>query len=384
VTETHLAMTEHSSYNTNDTKNQNDAKEEESPMKTTIFVGSFAYKGGKGIYTFEGDTDTGAITPLALTEQDNPSYVAISNDEKHLYCVIEVGQRNGQPGGAVACYDILPGGELRFVNEQSTLAGGPTHLSLSNDHSHLFAANYGGGTAVCYPIEADGSIGGNATVLPHEGSGPNPQRQQKPFAHFALQAPDEKWLCVVDLGIDGVMLHPYTKEKGAVLEGSVKVPASAPGVGPRHMIFSTDGKTAYVVCELISQIDVYDYLGEQGMKLKQTISTLPEGFDSFSACAAIRISACGKFVYASNRGHDSVAAFAVQDDGTLTLVGITPTGGKNPRDINLMPGGKFVLCANQDEGGITVLKIEADGSLSPTDIAVDTPAPVCFAFTTPQ
>lgn len=348
--------------------------------KCTAYVGSFAWRGGKGIYSFEADTETGCLVPLALTEQDNPSYLALSRDGTRLYCVIEVGERNGARGGAVASYEVLPGGKLRFLNERSTQGNGPTHLSLSPDGSHLFAANYGEGTAVCFPIDADGTIGADITVLPHEGSGPNPKRQQKPFAHFALLAPDEKWLCVVDLGNDGIMLHPYTKEKGAALEGTKKVSVPVPGSGPRHMVFSNDGKRAYVVCELISQVDVYDYLGEAGMKHVQTIPTLPEDWDGESTCAAIRMSECGKYIYASNRGHDSVAAFAVQPDGTLARIGITKTGGKNPRDINLMPGGKFLLCGNQDEGGITVLKVAQDGSLSATDIAVDTPAPVNFVF----
>ena len=349
--------------------------------KCTAYVGTAIWRGGKGIYAFDADTETGEMTQIAVTEVQNPSYVALNSTNTLLYCVIEVGEYKGAKGGAVAAYKILPGGALELINEMTTEGNGPTHLSLSSDDSHLFAANYGEGTAVCYPLNADGSIGSAYTILPHEGSGPNPQRQKKPFAHFALLAPDEKWLCVVDLGIDGVMLHPYTKEKGAVLEGSVKVDVSTPGAGPRHMIFSKDGKTAYVVCELISQIDVYDYLGEGGMKLKQTISTLPADFDGKSTCAAIRISECGGFLYASNRGHDSAAAFAVQPDGTLKLLGITKTGGQNPRDINLLPGGKFLLCGNQDEGGITFLRVNADGSLSPSDLpAIDIPAPVCFAF----
>lgn len=348
--------------------------------KCTTYVGTAIWRGGKGIYAFETDTDTGAMSRLALTELENPSYVAINPAGTMLYSVIEVGEYKGRKGGAVACFKILPGGALEPVNEMTTEGNGPTHLSLSPDAGHLFVANYGEGTAVCYPLNADGSIGENYTILPDEGSGPDPKRQQKPFAHYATLTPDEKWLCVVDLGIDGIMLRPYDKAKGAVAEGSVKVPVSTPGAGPRHMVFSKDGKTAYVVCELISQIEVFDYLGDGGMKWKQTISTLPEGYAERSNCAAIRISACGKYVYASNRGHDSAAAFAVQPGGTLALIGITPTGGKNPRDINLMPGGKFMLCGNQDEGGITVLKVAADGSLAPAGIAVEVPAPVCFAF----
>lgn len=348
--------------------------------KCTAYVGTAIWRGGKGIYAFEADTQTGAMKELALTEVENPSYVVVNRAGTLLYCVIEVGEYKGRPGGAVACYKILPQGKLEFVNDMPSDGHGPTHLSLSPDESHLFAANYGGGNAVSYPLNPDGSIGSSYTMLPHEGSGPNPQRQKKPFAHFALLTPDEKWLCVVDLGIDAVMLHPYTKEKGAVLEGSVKVPVATPGAGPRHMVFSKDGKSAYVVCELISQIEVFDYLGADGMRWKQTISTLPEDFDGNSNCAAIRISECGNYVYASNRGHDSVAAFAVQADGTLGLIGITPTGGKTPRDINLMPGGNIMLCGNQDGGGITVLRVNPDGTLAPTGIAVDLPAPVCFAF----
>jgi len=344
------------------------------------YVGTFSQNGGKGIYSIETDTENGSMKEPFLTEAENPTYLTVNAAGTLLYCVLEVNEFEGTKGGAVACYRILPNGRLELVHMRPTEGKGPTHLSLAPEESHLFAANYGEGTAVCYPLLPDGSIGKEHTVIAHEGSGPHPRRQTKPYAHCAVLSPDGRWLCAVDLGIDAVMLHPYTKEKGAVSEGSLKVLMLTPGAGPRHMVFSKQGKTAYVVCELISQVEVFDYLGAEGMRWKQTLSTLPDDFDGFSACAAIRLSSCGRYLYVSNRGHDSVAAFAVRDDGTLKRIGITPTGGKLPRDIRPMPGGRFMLCGNQKEGGITVLKMEADGTLSSTDIAMDIPAPVCFAF----
>lgn len=347
-------------------------------MEQTLFVGTYTGGSSEGLYTCGWEDAAPKLSIRSVAKCANPAYLTKSADGSTLYTVLELKQYGGAPGGGVAAFQIREEGMLSPLGEQATGGVFPCHLALSPNGGHLFVANYGSGSVSVYPVKRNGALGTMSGQIIHQGSGPNPQRQEGPHCHFAAIAPDGRHLLINDLGLDTVFLYPLSEEKG--LRGEPTHTATASGGGPRHAVFSPDGRHAYVLLEMGNQVEAYAYASDEPMRRLQSISTLPADFSGESTTAAIRISADGRHLYASNRGHDSVAAYAIGQDGRLTLLNITPTGGRTPRDIQLTPQGDWLLCANQDSDRITALSVEADGSLKEQGLSWDVPSPVCLLF----
>ena len=352
---------------------------------TLVFIGTYASPASKGIYVSRLDASTGALsTPTLAAEIRNPSFVAASADGRFLYAVSEVDAVAGKPGGGVAAYAIdKAAGTLKPLNTQSTVGGGPAHVSVAG--SMVFAANYGGGSVVAYRTQPDGSLQPPSSFVQHKGSSVNPDRQKGPHAHAATADPSGRFLYVPDLGLDQVLIYRIDAKAGTIAPATPPFAAIPPGSGPRHIAISRDGKHAYVITEMLCTIDAFDRDTTSGaLTPTQTISTLPAGMgvEKGSSTAEVLLHPSGKFLYGSNRGHNSLVVYAVDSaSGKLTLVQHVPTGGKTPRAFNIDPSGTFLVAGNQDSDQIVVFRIDpAKGTLTPAGQPISLGKPVSFEF----
>lgn len=348
------------------------------------YVGTYTRGDSKGIYAFRFDANTGKFTPIGLVaETSNPSFLAIHPNHRFLYAVNEINTFEGQPGGSVTAFAIdTASGKLKMLNAVSSGGPGPCHVSLDKSGKWLFVANYGGGSVSAYPVQADGSLGKASAFVQHAGSSVNPQRQRRPYAHSANPSPDGRFVLVADLGMDQVLTYPIDASKGMTTTPST-VAKIEPGSGPRHMAFAPKGNFAYLVSEMAATVTAFSYDPANGsLKQLQTISMLPKDFTGSKGAAEIAIDPSGKFLYATNRGHDSLAVFKIDGKkGTLTSVDIVPTQGKNPRHFAIDPSGKFLLAENQDTTNVAEFRIDGKtGKLTPTGDKLDVAFPVCLVF----
>lgn len=339
------------------------------------YIGTYTNGESKGIYRLHFDANQANITGVqAAAEIEGPTYLTVSEDNTHLYAVAKQGDQGG-----VASFKINDDLTLTELNRQLANGSSPCHVQLNNENNLLFSANYHKGQADVYPIENKGSLQPSSSTVTHQGNGPNTARQEKAHAHFAGLTPDGKYVVVVDLGTDTIALYTLNNQSLS-LHKEVKV---KPGSGPRHIRFSKNGQFAYVNAELSSELIVFAYDSEEGfLKEIQTVSTLPEDFTEENTGGAIHLSKDNRFVYASNRGHDSIAYFSInEENGKVTRLGITPTGGQHPRDFTLDPSGNFLLTANRDTSNIVLFHVDhKSGSLSPANVEVNVPNPVCIKF----
>ncbi|MGV3467400.1 MAG: lactonase family protein [Heyndrickxia sp.] len=343
--------------------------------KFTGFIGTYTKGDSKGIYSFSLDTENKRISDVrVVAELSNPTYVDVSKDNQFLYSVVKEGDQGG-----IAAYSILdPTGTLKEKNIQLLNGSSPCHVSVDSNNHYVLSANYHLGTVAAYHTNGDGSIQPAYSIIEHAGSGPS-ERQEKPHTHYSGFTPDEKYAVVVDLGIDKVIT--YKIEDNALTE--VSSLSVKPGSGPRHLEFHPNGKFAYLMTELSSEVIALEYHAEDGSFTElQAISAIPEDFTENSQGSAIHVSADGKFVYAANRGHDSIAVFGIdQGTGKLEFIEHTSTEGSWPRDFMLDPTEKFLVASNQESGNLVLYsRHEETGKLTllQSDIAV--PYPVCVKF----
>lgn len=344
--------------------------------KVKAFIGTYTTGEGKGIYSLQLDLITGVIDDVKLeAELGNPTYLNIDKNSRYLYSTIKK-----EKSGGVAAFSINPDTmNLKLLNYQVSEGSSPCHVSINSNNTYVFSANYHRGIEEVYPIIEDGSVEKTVSTAVHKGSGPNKERQEKPHVHFSALTPDEKYLCTIDLGIDKLII--YTLKSG-ILSKHEEI-ALKPGCGPRHMDFHPNGKFAYIVTELSSEVIVLEYDSLKGsFKELQYISALPSDFHGESLGSAIHISLDGKYLYSSNRGHDSIAVFKIDSlTGQLTLVSHTSTDGKHPRDFNIDPIGKFLIAANRDTNNVVPFLIDKiSGKLTQVNSGVSIPSPVCIKF----
>ncbi len=331
------------------------------------------------------DPATGTLTQLSQAGgPPNPSYLALDPSGRYLLAVSEWGQYALQPGIGISSYSINKAtGALALINSQPVGGESPAYVSIDPAGKWVLVANYMGGSVTVLPLGEDGKLGEHTALIKHQGSGPNKDRQEAPHAHSAILAPGSNLAMVADLGIDKVMLYDLDPAKGALVPHAVPALELDPGSGPRHMSFSPDGRTLYVVNELSSSLSSYQFDAASGtFQDLQSVSLLPAGFTGKNTSADIHITPSGKFLYASNRGHDSLAIFAIEKTtGKLTLVGHQPTQGKTPRNFAIDPTGAFLLAANQDSNAIVSFRIDpATGALTPTGQVTKLTMPVCIKF----
>ncbi|MFJ5713902.1 lactonase family protein [Neobacillus sp. NPDC093127] len=340
------------------------------------YIGTYTKGESKGIYSFTLNTDDKKIENLQVAgELENPTYLTISKDNQFLYSVAKEGE-----AGGIAAFAINDGSGLTAINSQVLAGSSPCHVSVDSKNRYVFSANYHKGEVVSHMIsQENGSVQPAASVIKHEGRGPD-SRQEKPHTHYAGLTPDEKYLAVVDLGIDALIT--YAVHDDGSLEKVKLLPLKA-GSGPRHLTFHPNGKFAYLMTEFSSEVIVLNYHSENGHFSEiQYISTLPAYFTENNQGSAIHISSDGRFVYAGNRGHNSIAVFTVnQDSGEISFIEHTSTEGDWPRDFALDPSEKFIVASNQESGNLVLFsRDEGTGKLTliQSDIAV--PYPVCVKF----
>jgi 6-phosphogluconolactonase len=353
--------------------------------KTFAYVGTYTRKGAEGIYVYSFDPTSGALTPVSVTTGiENPTFLTVDPQKRCLYAVSEVGQVDGKPGGAVYAYSIDPQtGELSLLNWELTGGGGPCHLCVDQTNQAVLAANYGSGSVSVLPIQGDGRLEKATEVIQHHGSSVDPRRQQGAHAHSVTLSPDNRFAFVADLGIDKIMVYRLDPEHGRLTPSDPPwIPAEA-GAGPRHFAFHPSGDYAYIINELDSTLSVFTYDKDRGtLKAQQTVSTLPSDSGGENTCADVHVIASGRFVYGSNRGHDSIAIFEVDSaTGELSCIGHESTQGKTPRNFAIDPTEAYLLAANQDTNNIVTFRLERQsGKLTPTGHSTEVPAPVCVKF----
>jgi 6-phosphogluconolactonase len=354
------------------------------PQPLFAYVGTYTNQGSKGIYLYKFTPATAALEALGLAaETPNPTFLAVSPNGQYLYAVNEVGNYQGQRTGSVTAYRIEAStGRLTKLNTVSSHGAGPAHLTVDRTGKNVLVANYGGGSVAVLPVAADGSLREASSAIQHTGSSVNPRRQREPHAHSINMSPDNRFAIVSDLGLDKLLVYQFDAEKGVLRPNDPPFVTIEPGSGPRHFAFLPDGKHAYSINEMKSTITVLDWDAKRGaFTTKQTVSTLPAGYTGESTTAEIAVSPDGKYVYGSNRGHDSIAVFAVAADGTLKLAEITPAGVNQPRHFLLDPSGQFLIAEGQSSNNMVVFRVKpATGKLTKTHTAAEISAPVCMQF----
>jgi len=348
------------------------------------YVGSYTGAQSKGIYVFRFDASSGVIEDLGLAaETPNPTFLALHPNGHFLYAANEVSEFNGTRGGAVSAYEIdLTTGHLKRLGTASTRGGGPCHLNVDATGRLVAFANYGGGSVGSLPILASGSVVSGGSFFQHTGSSIDANRQKEPHAHSINFSPDNRFALACDLGTDEVRVYRVQAAQGLVAAPELTVKA-VPGGGPRHLTFGADGRHVYVNNEMKSSVTAFAYDPKSGRLQRQaTYSTLPEGFTGNSSTAETRTSADGRWLFVSNRGHNSLARFEVNlRSGGLTPRGHVSTGGKIPRNFCLTPDGQYLWAANQDSDNVVVFRFDtATGALTPTGQDLKVGRPVCIRF----
>jgi 6-phosphogluconolactonase len=357
------------------------------PAKYFFYVGTYTEEGSKskGIYAFRFDAATSEITPLGLAaETTNPSFVALHSNGRFLYAVNEVGNYKGPNSGGVSAFSIdRATGKLTFLNELPSRGADPCYITVDQTGKYVLVANYTGGSVAVFPVLADGKLGEASAFVQHTGHGANPARQEGPHAHSVDLSADNRFAMVDDLGLDELDVYKFDASKGLLTPNSPPFAKLDAGAGPRHFVLRPDGKFAYVVAEMGHTVTVFSNDSANGkLRPLQTITTLPKDFTGRNDDAEIRIHPSGKFLYASNRGEDSIVIYAIdKSKGTLTQVGSVPTGGKEPRNFEIDPTGTLLFAANQKSDNIVVFRIDQKtGLLTPTGKVLEVSSPVCVKF----
>jgi 6-phosphogluconolactonase len=354
-------------------------------QQNLVYVGTYTRPGGKskGIYVFRRDPASGKLEQLHEIEADNPSFVAFDPAKRFLFCVNERKDYEGTHGGAVSSYAIdQTTGNLTFLSKQQTIGGDPCHLCTDPTGRFLFVANHEHGNVATFPIGADGKLEPASDLRQHEGSGPGPT-QQGPHAHFVTLDPTGERVMVNDKGIDKVMIYRLDAAGRRLVAADPPFASLHSGAAPRHIAFHPSAKYAYVNGEADMTITAFAYDAATGRLTElHYLSTLPEGASRERVSTAqIVVEPSGRYVYVSNRGHDSIAIFAIdQATGRLTSLGHQSTGGRTPRNFNVDPEGKYLYCGNQNSDQIVTFRIQPDGRLEPTGDAADVGAPVAIIF----
>jgi 6-phosphogluconolactonase len=361
-----------------------EAAKDEAQKEYLAFVGTYTAKtNSKGIYAFRYDATSGKLTPLGVAaEAADPSFLVVHPNGKFLYAVNESGKKS-----MVSAFAIdKANGKLALLNQVPALGEDPCYISFDRSAKYVFVANYTSGNVVVLPVGEDGKLGAATANVRDEGKlGPSKERQDGPHAHWIEAAPDNRFVLVADLGLDRIAVYHLDSSKGTL---TPNVPSFRPlggGAGPRHAAFSVDGGHFYVLSELDSTVSTFAYAANHGvLGYLGVVPTLPAGYAGAkdNTTAEIAVHPSGKFLYASNRGHDSIAVYAIEGDGRkLTSKGFVPTGGKTPRHFAMDPSGNFLLAENQDSNSVVVFHIDlASGGLTPTGEKVEVPSPVDVVF----
>ena len=355
------------------------------PGEVRVYVGTYTSGESKGIYRLRLDLASGALVAEGEpTTAVSPSWVILDGDRRFLYAVNETGDGPSDPAGGVSAFAVDDkSGALTFLDRQPSGGPAPCHLAIDRTGRHLLVANYWGGSVSVFPIGRDGKLGAASAVVQHTGGTREPGRDPGPHAHAVELTADNRFALVADLGRDEVMVYRFDAARGALTPHDPPALAMEKGAGPRHLAFHPDGRHLFVINELDSTVSVLTYdPGKGTLAAIQKVSTLPAGFEGKNSTAEVVVTADGRFLYGSNRGHDSIAVFAI-DPSTrkLTAIGHQPTLGKTPRNFALDPTGRYLLAANQGSDSIVVFRVDGEsGKLSPVGSPFRVPRPVSLAM----
>ncbi len=360
------------------------ARDARSGEKLRVYLGTYTGGDSKGIYVCELDLGSGQLSqPRLAAEAVNPSFLAIHPSRKFLYAVGEISELAGKPGGGVLALAVdAQSGQLTALNQQPSGGAGPCHLTVDATGKNVLVANYGGGSVACLPIGKDGRLGEATAFVQHKGSSVNQERQEGPHAHSINVDADNRFAIAADLGLDKLLVYRFDAARGTLVPNEPPSASVTPGGGPRHFAFHPSGTFAYTNNEITSTVTAFSYDAARGTLTElQTISTLPHPVEGNST-AEIRVHPTGRFLYVSNRGHNSIAIFAIDPStGQLSAAGHEPTRGRVPRNFNLDPSARYLLAANQDTHNVVVFRVNHEnGKLTATGSEIRVPSPVCVRF----
>jgi 6-phosphogluconolactonase len=350
-----------------------------------VYFGTASKGPGKGFSLSLFDTNTGNLsTPKLNIEAVSPAFFAIDKNGEYLYTTNEVDAMKDQPGGAISAYKIDQGtGNLTLLNQQPSGGAGPCHISLDAAGKYVFVANYNGGNFSVYSIEKDGKLGKQTAFMQHSGSSVHPQRQTKPHTHCIKSDPSNRFVLVTDLGTDKLFVYRFNQKNGSIQPNNPPYSSPAPGSGPRHFAFHTSGKWVYLLNELSSSVTVYAWENNKGQLTElQTLGTLPTDFNGTNTAAEIAVHPNGKFLYCTNRGHNSIALFSIDTNtGKIEFVERYSSQGKIPRNFCIDPSAKWMIVTNHGTNNAAVFKIDPEtGKLTYTENSVTVPNPFCIQF----
>jgi 6-phosphogluconolactonase len=349
-----------------------------------VFVSAFNSGDEGAIHAFQFDTKTGGLKLLhRTTDLEQPFFLAVSPNGRFLYA-IDAEPFGGDDDEFVAAYAIeRRTGKLQQLNRQSARGTASCYLDVDATGKTVVVANYSTGSVAALPVREDGSLAEAASFIQHRGSSVDPKRQIGPYAHSIEVSPDNRFALAADLGIDKILIYRLDVATARLVTNDTQAFASMPpGSGPRHLTFHPNGKRVYVINELNSTVSFFDYTAGSGtLTPQQTISTLPDDFSGTSHCADLKITPDGKFLYGTNRGHDSIAVYRIGPDGRLSLLGIEPSLGKGPQNLLITPDGRWLLCANMPGNNVAVFAIDSTtGQLTAAGDPISMPMPACIRW----
>jgi 6-phosphogluconolactonase len=362
------------------------------PSKTTlVYIGTYTNTTSKGIYVSRLDLAQGTLTaPVLAAGSDNPSFLAVHPTRDWIYAVNEIGTYAGKPSGSVSAFAInRDTGALTPINRQPSVGRGPAHLTVDPGGKNVLVANYGGGSVAVLPVGADGALKPASAFVQHTGSSVNPTRQKQPHAHSVIVDKSDRFAYVADLGLDKIMIYQLDAAKGALVAADPAFAAATPGAGPRHFAIHPQQRFAYAINELENTVTLYTRdSGRGSLTALQTISTLPADVKALPtySTAEVLVHPTGRFLYGSNRGHDSIAVFSIdQATGRLTFIETVATEGSMPRGFGIDPSGAYLIAGNQRSDSVVVFRINPEtGRLTPTGSKIAVGAPVSVRFVAPR
>lgn len=347
-----------------------------------VFISAFAAGDEGAIHAYQLDVASGKLRSLAkTTDVEHPFFLAVSPDNRFLYSIHAPGQFGGENDEQVTAF-ALEGrsGKLKLLNRQSARGTAACYLDVDATGKTVLVANYTTGSVAALPVQEDGSLGPAAAFVQHEGSSVNPDRQDGPHAHCIVLSPDNRFALSADLGLDQVLVYQVDPSSAQLKPHQPPFATTRKGAGPRHLTFHPNGRHVYVINELENSVTHFNYDVASGSLTEQkTISTLPEDFDGTSYCADVKITPDGRYLYGTNRGHDSIASYRIRDDGSLEKIAIEPSLGKGPQNLAITSGGELLLCANMPGSNVAVFRIDAaSGRLHSVRDPLKMPSPSCI------
>jgi len=347
-----------------------------------VYISAFAPGDDGAIVVYQLELKTGKMQLMhRMTDVEHPFFMAMSPNRKFLYSIHAPGQFGGETHEQVAAYALVgSSGDLKLLNRQSALGSAACYVDVDATGKTVVVANYSTGSVASIAIREDGSLGDTVSFIQHLGSSVDESRQQGPHAHCIRISPDNRFVFAADLGLDQVLGYRLMAETGEMAVHRQPFVRTPPGAGPRHLVFHSNGQHVYVINEIANSVTMFNYDTDSGMLMEgQTIATLPDDFEGTSHCADLKITPNGQFLYGTNRGHDSIAAYRISENGELNLLGIEPSLGGGPQNLAITPDGRLLLCANMPGNNVVVFRIDPQtGSLTPIGQPISIKSPSCI------